>query len=90
MKDWHKLKPELFRKRPYYVPGCDTGTVAGPGTRPKWAVAAKVSELGVAATTRCGAPVFSRISTQLNVSVGAGLVSAKMKTAASVVPALIP
>jgi len=24
MKDWHKLKPELFKKRPYYLPGCDT------------------------------------------------------------------
>ena len=24
MKDWHKLKPELFRKRPHYLPGCDT------------------------------------------------------------------
>ena len=24
MKDWHKLKPELFRKQPYYLPGCDT------------------------------------------------------------------
>jgi hypothetical protein len=24
MKDWHKLKPELFRKQPYYRPGCDT------------------------------------------------------------------
>ena len=24
MKDWHKLKPALFRKRPYYLPGCDT------------------------------------------------------------------
>ena len=23
MKDWHKLKPELFKKRPYYLPGCD-------------------------------------------------------------------
>jgi len=23
MKDWHNLKPELFRKRPYYRPGCD-------------------------------------------------------------------
>jgi len=23
MKDWHNLKPELFRKRPYYLPGCD-------------------------------------------------------------------
>jgi hypothetical protein len=23
MKDWHKLKPELFRKQPYYLPGCD-------------------------------------------------------------------
>jgi adenine-specific DNA-methyltransferase len=23
MKDWHKLKPELFRKQPYYRPGCD-------------------------------------------------------------------
>ena len=23
MKDWHKHKPELFNKRPYYLPGCD-------------------------------------------------------------------
>lgn len=25
MKDWHKLKPELFKKQPYYLTGCDTG-----------------------------------------------------------------
>ncbi len=24
MKDWHKLKPERFRKQPYYRPGCDS------------------------------------------------------------------
>jgi transposase InsO family protein len=24
MKDWHRLKPQLFRKQPYYLPGCDT------------------------------------------------------------------
>ncbi|CUH10020.1 hypothetical protein JSE7799_00131 [Jannaschia seosinensis] len=24
MKDWHKIKPELFKKQPYYLPGCDT------------------------------------------------------------------
>jgi transposase InsO family protein len=24
MKNWHKLKPELFKKQPYYLPGCDT------------------------------------------------------------------
>jgi len=24
MKDWRKLKPDLFRKRPYYLQGCDT------------------------------------------------------------------
>ena len=23
MKDWHKLRPELFKKQPYYLPGCD-------------------------------------------------------------------
>jgi len=23
MKDWHKLKPELFKKRPYQLTGCD-------------------------------------------------------------------
>jgi hypothetical protein len=23
MKNWHKLKPELFKKQPYYLPGCD-------------------------------------------------------------------
>jgi len=24
MKNWHKLKPELFKKQPYHLPGCDT------------------------------------------------------------------
>jgi len=24
MNDWHKLKPELIKKRPYHLPGCDT------------------------------------------------------------------
>jgi hypothetical protein len=23
MKDWHKIKPERFKKQPYYRPGCD-------------------------------------------------------------------
>ena len=23
MKDWHTLKPELFRKQPYFLTGCD-------------------------------------------------------------------
>jgi hypothetical protein len=24
MKDWHKLRPELFKKQPYYLTGCDS------------------------------------------------------------------
>ena len=24
MKDWHNLKPDLFKKQPYYLPGCDS------------------------------------------------------------------
>ena len=24
MKDWHKPKPELFKKQPYHLPGCDS------------------------------------------------------------------
>jgi hypothetical protein len=24
MKDWHKLKPKLFKKQPYYLTGCDS------------------------------------------------------------------
>ena len=24
MKDWHNLKPDLFKKQPYYRQGCDT------------------------------------------------------------------
>jgi len=24
MKDWHKLKPKLFKKQTYYRPGCDS------------------------------------------------------------------
>jgi hypothetical protein len=23
MKQWHKIKPELFKKQPYYLTGCD-------------------------------------------------------------------
>ncbi|WP_146348517.1 integrase core domain-containing protein [Phaeobacter marinintestinus] len=23
MKEWHKLKPKLFKQQPYYLPGCD-------------------------------------------------------------------
>jgi hypothetical protein len=23
MKDCHKIKPELIKKQPYYLPGCD-------------------------------------------------------------------
>jgi len=23
MKDWHKLKPALFKRQPYHRPGCD-------------------------------------------------------------------
>ena len=25
MKDWHKLKPDLFKKLPYHLHGCDSG-----------------------------------------------------------------
>lgn len=24
MKEWQKIKPQLFRTQPYYHPGCDT------------------------------------------------------------------
>lgn len=23
MKEWHKLKPQVVTKQPYYLPGCD-------------------------------------------------------------------
>jgi hypothetical protein len=40
MKDWHKLKPQLFRKQPYDLPGCDTllgaGIVAATGLCTLW------------------------------------------------------
>ena len=32
MKEWYKLKPRLFKKQPYYLPGCDT-TLVSPSTR---------------------------------------------------------
>jgi hypothetical protein len=35
MKDWHKLKPQLFRKQPYYLPACDTRSSAGKARRPQ-------------------------------------------------------
>jgi hypothetical protein len=27
MKDWHKPKPQLFRKQPYDLPGCDNPAI---------------------------------------------------------------
>jgi hypothetical protein len=29
MEDWHKLKPELFKKKPCYLPGCDSRKRSG-------------------------------------------------------------
>ena len=41
MKEWHKLKLRLFRKQPYYQPGCDTpGRQALGGVRISAAVGA--------------------------------------------------
>ena len=31
MKDWHKLKPDLFKKQPYHLPGCDIVWVPARG-----------------------------------------------------------
>ena len=33
MKDWHKLKAELLRKQPYYLPRCDSYRTSG--TKPR-------------------------------------------------------
>jgi len=33
MKDWHKLKPKLFRKQPCHLPGCDNVSCPEHGTR---------------------------------------------------------
>jgi len=33
MKDWHKLKPKLFKKQPYYLPGCDNYCVTNTSER---------------------------------------------------------
>ena len=30
MKKWHKLKPEMFKKRPYFLPGYDTYVMNNP------------------------------------------------------------
>ena len=27
MKDWHKFKPELFKKQPYDLPGCENSHI---------------------------------------------------------------
>ena len=31
MKDWHTLKPDLFKKQPYHLPGCDTIRISTNG-----------------------------------------------------------
>jgi hypothetical protein len=33
-KDWHNLKPDLFKKQPYYRPGCDSYTQNGSTSEP--------------------------------------------------------
>ncbi|EDM72288.1 Integrase, catalytic region [Roseobacter sp. AzwK-3b] len=43
MKDWHKLKPELFKKQPYYLPGCDSSD--DPET--KWAALDQIDKMGL-------------------------------------------
>jgi hypothetical protein len=30
MKDWHKLKSDLFNKHAYYLPECDNYTLGSP------------------------------------------------------------
>jgi hypothetical protein len=35
MMDWHKLRPELFKKQPYYLTGCDRKTTARVSEREK-------------------------------------------------------
>ena len=51
MKGWYILKPELFKKQPYYLPGCDRKAVpAGPPRRGRFRdaghdLAAAVEEL---------------------------------------------
>jgi len=30
MKDWYKIKPDLFKKLPYYRPGCDNYPQSAP------------------------------------------------------------
>ena len=42
MKDWHKLKTELFRKQPYHLPGCDKQHIT---TRLQGLTAAPVSSV---------------------------------------------
>ena len=32
MKEWHKLKPQLFKEQPYYLPGCDRTSGAEPSS----------------------------------------------------------
>jgi hypothetical protein len=34
MKEWHKLRPKLFRKQPYYLTGCDTFSALPDTFRP--------------------------------------------------------
>ena len=34
MKDWHILKPELFKKQPYYLTGCDRSAPSRRCVRP--------------------------------------------------------
>ena len=34
MKDWYTIKPKLFKKRPYYLPGCDKIAMADGALHP--------------------------------------------------------
>ena len=52
MKDWHKLKPELFNKQPYYRPGCDIKLVTQRSTVHTWHLATRLA-MGVRVLEKC-------------------------------------
>jgi hypothetical protein len=66
MKDWHKLKPQLFRKQPYHLPGCDSYPTQKPEALLERIIRASSNEGDTVLDAYCGCGITVAVAHRLN------------------------